>query len=167
MPEKQTLLKQAQKLAISGDYQNASICLEKILSQTPDHIETLRFKGNILELKAFDEQLNQNIDLADSPEMREARACYEQSLALAPNHPGLLADLGTHWKNLDNADKATDYFDRALAQVLTLPHNSEIADIAMEALEGKIEILHSQGKLKEAQHLETKLVQLQAVLQNG
>lgn len=95
MPEKQTLLKQAQKFAISGDYQNAFACLEKILSQNPDHIETLHFKGNVLELKAFDDQLNKNINLADSPEMQEARACYEQSLALAPNHPGILTDLGT------------------------------------------------------------------------
>ncbi|MGL5631012.1 MAG: hypothetical protein ACRDD3_01525 [Azovibrio sp.] len=166
MPEKQTLLKQAQKFAISGDYQNAFACLEKILSQNPDHIETLHFKGNVLELKAFDNQLNKNINLTDSPEMQEARACYEQSLILAPNHPGILTDLGTHWKNLDNEEKAADYFDCALAQIpaqiAESPENNEITNIAMEALDEKMEILRAQGKPEAARHLQAKLAQLQA-----
>lgn len=170
MPEPHALLQRAQKPAISGDYPHAFACLEKILSQTPDHIETLRFKGNILELKAFHDQLNKNINLGNCPEMMQARTCYEHALAHAPNHPGLLADLGTHWKNLGNADKAMDYLDRTLAQVLPqIPppsHDSELNDIALEALEEKIEILHAQGKHKEAQYFVAKQVQLQTCLHN-
>ena len=154
-------LENAQRLAMIGQYGEAQACLDALLQKIPHHVDTLRLMGNIIELEAFPEELDGKGDFVHSPEVAKARECYEQALALQPNHIGILADLGTHWKNLGNHDQAMAFFEKVIAQL------SDTANLATEngsfeeALEGKIEILQQQGNLAEAQRMQHLLETLE------
>lgn len=141
MTKSSETLEDAQRLAIAGDYFGALAHIDSVLQREPNNVEALRFKGNVIELKVFDSELNENNKFVRSPEILKARACYEKVLLLEPNNPGVLADLGTHWNNLGNTDKAMYFFDRAIALLPDVPESNSSSDDFVEALEGKIEIL--------------------------
>jgi tetratricopeptide (TPR) repeat protein len=146
MTKSSETLEEAQRLAITGDYLGAIALINSVLKREPNNVEALRFKGNVIELKVFHSELNENNKFVRSPEILKARVCYEKALLLEPNNPGVLADLGTHWNNLGNTDKAICFFDRVIALLPDLPELSSSGDDFMEALEGKIEILLARGE---------------------
>ena len=155
-------LENAQRLAMIGHYGKAQACLDALLRKYPNHVDTLRLKGNIIELEAFADELDGKGDFVHSPEVAKARACYEQALALQPNHIGILADMGTHWKNLGNHEQALAFFDNVIAQLSDTASLSTDHDSFEEALEGKIEILQQQGDLAGAQHMQHLLDTLES-----
>lgn len=154
-------LENAQRLAMIGLYDEAQACLDALLQKIPHHVDTLRLMGNIIELEAFAEELDGNGDFVHSPEVAKARACYEQALAWQPNHIGILADLGTHWKNLGNHEQAMAFFEKVIAQLSNTANPATDHDGFEEALEGKIEILQQQGNLAEAQRMQHLLETLE------
>lgn len=145
MTKSSETLEDAQRFAITGDYFGALASIDSVLEQEPNNVEVLRFKANVIELKVFDCELNENNKFVHSPEILKARACYEKALLLESNNPGVLADLGTHWNNMGNTDKAMYFFDRVIALLPDLPEPNSSNDDFAEALEGKIEILLTQG----------------------
>lgn len=157
MAENIKYLEDARKLSIAGDYSEALACIEVVLNQNSNKVEALRLKGNIIELKVFRDELNSNYDFVRSPEILKARACYEQALRLQPNHAGVLVDLGTHWKNLGNFDKALPYFDRVIALQASLSEFNSERDDLVEALQEKIDILEQRGEVVGTQQLKQLL----------
>lgn len=157
MTKSSEILENAQRLAITGDYIGALARIDSVLKREPNNVEALRFKGNVIELKVFDSELNENNKFVRSSEMLKARICYEQALLLVPDNPGVLADLGTHWNNLGNADKAMYFFNRVIALISGLPELSSSCDDFVEALEGKIEILLEKGDTAEVKELQQQL----------
>jgi len=162
MSKNSETLKHAQRLAITGDYLGALARIDSVLKREPKNVEALRFKGNVIELKVFDCELNENNEFVRSPEILKARVCYEQALLLEPNNPGVLADLGTHWNNLGNTDKAMYFFDKVIALLSGLQGLNSTSDDFVEALEGKIEILLERGDTAEAMQLQQQLQLLQS-----
>lgn len=108
-------LEEIRDTAISGRYAEALTALEVIIGARPDHIEALRLKGNVLELKALDRAQHRAQKLLRSRDYVTARKCYEEILALAPDNTLALIDLGDHFRNLGAATKALDYYERAIA----------------------------------------------------
>lgn len=150
-------LQNAQRLAMIGQYGEAQACLDALLQKIPHHVDTLRLMGNIIELEAFADELDEKGDFVHSPKVTKARACYEEALALQPNHIGILADLGTHWNNLGDHDQAIEFYEKVIAQLSNTADPATDHDSLVEALEGKIEILQQQGELAEAQRMQQLL----------
>lgn len=144
-------LEEAKALCLAGEYREALALTATLLLENPRDVDSLRLKGNILELQVLEREANQEVKHTYSPEFGKARACYEQILLIEPDHPGALTDLGSHWKNLGDTSKALDYFDRMLA--LHRDQKHENRDELIEAMEGKIEILKQQGDIESARRL--------------
>lgn len=143
--------------ARSGDYMVALSRIQSVLSRRPNHLEALIFKGNVLELQALDrEQDMASSGVLRSPEMRKARVCYEKALLLQPNNLTVLADLGDHWRYLDNSEKAVKYYDQVI-KMGGLTGDERAVDAFVQALEGKIEILEARGDKDDAQTLKQLL----------
>lgn len=157
MAENYEALENARKLSIAGDYLGALARIETVLAKNPHEVEALRLKGNVIELRVFERELNSGEAFVRSPEVLKARACYEQALLLQPEHIGVLADLGTHWKNLGNNNKALEFFDKVIALLPVAPNVEFDSDPIVEALEGKIEILEEQGDTEGAQRVQQQL----------
>jgi tetratricopeptide (TPR) repeat protein len=149
-------LNNARMLSIAGDYIEALHLIDSMLRLNPFNVEALRMKGNIIELKVFDSELNYDFEFVNSPEILKARTCYEQALLYEPSHTGILADLGTHWMNLGNSDKALYYFDKVMELLSDHSKLGDCRDDFTEALEGKIEILQQRGDIEGAVELQRK-----------
>lgn len=154
-------LEEAQRLSLAGNYKEALACVDSVLRRSPHDVEALRFKGNIIELAVFADELDTGPDFVRSPEMLKARECYEQALTFEPTHTGVLADLGTHWKNLGNDGKAIEFFEKVIALLPDTPDPNSDNDSFVEALEGEIEILQRQGDVAGTQRLLHRLNMLE------
>ena len=108
-------LEKARALATECSYDAALEVVEKLLFDSPNDIEILRLKGNILEQKTLDLYEYSQQKLTRSSEFLLARECYEQILRLDPQNSVALIDLGDHYKYLDAYDKAFSYYDQAVA----------------------------------------------------
>jgi tetratricopeptide (TPR) repeat protein len=103
----------AWELGLQGRYDAALEFLEGLLSRAPTDIESLRMKGNLLELKAMDVLENSANKLTSSADYLAARQCYESILKIDPRNLTVYIDLGDHYKNLGAKDKALDYYKLA------------------------------------------------------
>jgi tetratricopeptide (TPR) repeat protein len=136
--EDSDILENAKRLALSGNYRLALTLIESVIERKPHHVEALRFKGNVIELQGFACKLgDNNYDFINSSEIKIAGHCYEQALLLAPEHTGVLVDLGNYWKNLGNTDKAIYFFDKVIELLSNFDTKNE--DF-IEAIESKREI---------------------------
>ncbi|MEP7242863.1 MAG: tetratricopeptide repeat protein [Gammaproteobacteria bacterium] len=108
-------LEEIRDTAISGQYADALAELEEIIGGRPVHVEALRLKGNILELKALNRAQHHAQKLLRSRDYVNARKCYEEILALEPDNTLALIDLGDHFRNLGASTKALDYYERAIS----------------------------------------------------
>lgn len=103
----------AWELGLQGQYDAAVDILDTVLEKVPRDIESLRMKGNLLELKAMDLLEHSARKLTSSQDYLAARRCYEKILDLDPRNVTAHIDLGDHYKNLGAKDKALDYYKLA------------------------------------------------------
>lgn len=109
------ILEEIRNTALSGDYADALLAIEQILSREPDHVDALRLKGNILELRALDRAQGRGRSLLRSSDYLAARKCYEEVLGRDQRNTLALIDLGDHFRNLGAVTKALDHYERAIA----------------------------------------------------
>jgi tetratricopeptide (TPR) repeat protein len=100
----------AWELGLAGRYDAALEILDSLLGKAPADIESLRMKGNLLELKAMDLLEHSAKKLTSSPDYLAARRCYERILEIDSQNATAHIDLGDHYKNLGAKDKALDYY---------------------------------------------------------
>lgn len=113
------LLLDARGLAMECNYGSALDLIEELLTESPNDLEGLRLKGNVLEQKVLDLNEYSGKKLNRSSEYLAAQRCYEQILQLDPTNTVALIDLGDHFRNLEAFDKAFSYYERAVTLLKT------------------------------------------------
>jgi tetratricopeptide (TPR) repeat protein len=107
-------LEDARVFSLQGDYEAALRVVNDVLQNAPGCVDALRLKGNVLELKAFDESEHSSKPLALCADYIAARECYEAILSEHPENVLAHLDLADHFKNLDAFDKALQLYASAL-----------------------------------------------------
>lgn len=149
-------LSEALAYARSGEYMQARALIESVLEHDPHHVEALIFKGNVIELEMLGRAQGSALFLSRSAGMKKARVCYEKALLLQPNNLTVLADIGDHWRYMDDQDQALKYYDRVV-RLGGLTGDERDVDAFVQAVEEKIRILEARGNLDEAQRLRQRL----------
>jgi tetratricopeptide (TPR) repeat protein len=132
-------LEEIRDTAISGRYVEALASLDVIMERQPKHVEALRLKGNVLELKALDRAQYESKKLLRSRDFVAARKCYETILLLDPENTLALIDLGDHFRNLGASEKALEYYESAISLLqkgrFRWSKKEEIEDVCKHATE--------------------------------
>src|SRR5688572_8917634 len=92
-------IEEARSLGLQGYYDGAFEMLEDLLKEIPTDIESLRLKGNLLELKAMELLEISRKKFTTSADYLAARQCYELILEISPQDVKALIDLGEHYAN--------------------------------------------------------------------
>jgi tetratricopeptide (TPR) repeat protein len=112
---------EAQSLGLQGYYDAAFDILDDLLNDVSTDVASLRMKGNLLELKAFDLMEYSAKKLTSSADYLAARRCYEKILEVDSRNVKALTDLGDHYRNLDANDKAIGYYGEAMRALEQAP----------------------------------------------
>ncbi|MBI4356065.1 MAG: tetratricopeptide repeat protein [Candidatus Omnitrophica bacterium] len=129
------LLEKVRSLTLAGEYDEALEDVTLALSNNPEDEDALALKGNILELIEH---------------YAEARACYEKVLELNPNNTQAWIDLGDHYTNKEENDKALQYYDGAINLIgRGIIYVSKTHEVE-QAYFGKASLLKAAGRLTEA-----------------
>jgi len=132
------LLNKSKFLAMEEQYLPALRTVEQLLLNTPDDLDGLRLKGNILELYLY----AGNLDDSEGIKKRViARKCYERVLELSPNNTLALIDLGDYWQNQADFDKSLGYYDNAINLLKEKCFYLSLEGEFIEAFQGKQDVL--------------------------
>ena len=132
------LLNKSKFLAMEEKYQQALRAVEQLLLNTPDDLDGLRLKGNILELYVYAGNLD---DSEDMGQLAIARKCYEHILELNPNNTLALIDLGDYWQNQADFEKSLGYYDNAINLLKEHCFYLSLENEFVEAFQGKQDVL--------------------------
>jgi tetratricopeptide (TPR) repeat protein len=139
--------------AIEGDCDTALAELQNLLKATPEDIQALRLKGNVLEMRALDRAQYSSQKLVRSRDYIDARLCYEKILALDPDNTLALIDLGDHYRHLGAFGKATTFYERAIVLLSKGKSSWSRRDEAEEVFERTIQLYRELGKDADAERL--------------
>jgi len=115
-------IEEARGLGLQGYYDSAIEMLDDLLKDVPTDVESLRLKGNLLELKAMELAEISRKKLTTSTDYLTARQCYEKILEIDPRDAAAHIDLGDHYRNLDANDKALEYYRGAASVLQQMPN---------------------------------------------
>lgn len=104
-------LKKAIELWSKNQYKEAYQILEAILSEDPNHIETLELLGHILDEEALNKPLNQDLLF------EKAKLCYERILDLNPNQIQANIDLADYYKRNKEFNKALQFYNKSIVLI--------------------------------------------------
>jgi tetratricopeptide (TPR) repeat protein len=146
----------AWELGLQGRYDAALEIMEGLLSKAPTDIESLRMKGNLLELKAMDLLEHSVKKLTSSSDYLAARQCYESILEIDPRNVTAHIDLGDHYRNLGAKDRALDYYKLAATHLENGDQSRPAWKQAMQELLERVgELGGSHSRAAEADALKT------------
>jgi len=146
----QSRLEEAKSDALAGRWKEALRIVDSVLLTSPNDLDALRLKGNVIELEIFDEERESRQKFVQSGRIQEAADCYEKILAIEPSNLLALVDLGTHWKNRGVFQRALSYYERALALLKAGAYGQSWDDEMEEMMNGQIEIARELGDEKTA-----------------
>jgi tetratricopeptide (TPR) repeat protein len=107
-------LEKAWELGVAGDYDPALEMASSLLIENPIDVDALRLQGNLLELKAMDRMEYSAKRLSSSADYLKARQCYEKILAIDSLNVKARIDLGEHYRNLEEYDRAMEFYRDAV-----------------------------------------------------
>lgn len=145
------------------NYDKAINELDKLLMVYPSSIDTLRLKGNILDLKAS-EMAYISCDSSCDAVYDEALSCYDQILSLDPDNTVAHIDKAGYWLRKQEYSLALSDCDKAINVLKAGNYFLSRKDELEEAYCYKVEILEELGKEDDA--LAVK-VEMQQQLENA
>lgn len=147
-------LTEAQGLGLQGYYESALEMLEELLRENPSDLESLRMKGNLLELKALEIRETGRQKLTTSADYLTARKCYEKILEVNPRDAGAHIDLGDHYRNLDANDKALDHYKEAESALQRISVGTAWKEDVVQLLDGVVQLTKHDRLEQEARSVE-------------
>lgn len=134
------VIEAARGYAVDGLYEAALAKIGSLIRDNEGPPVALNLKGNILQLKANDTNLN--LSKAEIDRLRDAaQECYERILRIDRNYARAYIDLGDLWGERGNHIVAIELFDKALDLLKAGIFVESIHDELEEAHRGKIAVL--------------------------
>jgi tetratricopeptide (TPR) repeat protein len=153
-------LNRAKFLAMSNSHDEAIAILNSVLADDQNDIEALRLKGNAIELRELQAFAANGTGGSFSDEFSEAGTCYEKILTVDPFNVMALIDLGTHWKNRSEIEKALKYYSQAEKLIKQRQAPDDFRDELIEVLEGQLEISEQLGEIEQSKAISDELTKI-------
>ena len=144
----------AQSLGLQGYYDAAFEILDDLLNEVSTDVVSLRMKGNLLELKAFELMEYSAKKLTSSADYLAARKCYEKILEVDSRNVKARIDLGDHYRNLDANDKAIEYYREAVRAIEQAPKDETWKEDVEELLKAVALLTKHDRVAQEARSIE-------------
>lgn len=147
-------LEEARGLGLQGYYDSAIEMIEDLLKDASADVESLRLKGNLLELKAMEVAEISRKKLTTSADYLTARQCYERILEIDPRDAAAHIDLGDHYRNLEANDKALEYYRGAAGVLRQTPNGRAWKEDVEELLKAAALLTEHERVAQEARSIE-------------
>lgn len=140
-----------------GDFASALKDVEGLLRVHPDQAALLNLKGVILEFWSACRDLHTKP--FESGFLRErALQCYEQALSVDPHSVDAVTNIGDHWRDKGNLDRAITWYDQAIAMLDAGRATEEPQDSYHDVYHSKLWALRDAGETERAEECRREAV---------
>jgi tetratricopeptide (TPR) repeat protein len=143
-------LEKSKELAVlHGLYDQALDLLDQLLLKYADDIDSLRLKGNIIDLKQLDREQHKTLP-EDKRGSEDSKQFYEKILEIDPENPLALIDLGDYWRRKRKIELALKFYNNATTNLLNGKFYRCREEECEEGFHSKAEFLYEIGRIKDS-----------------